>query len=252
MRADGRGPADLRPVSLLPDYTRQAEGAVLAAFGDTKVICTASVENEVPKWMVERSPGAGWITAEYAMLPGSTRPRKPRERQKTDGRSVEIQRLIGRALRAVVDRSLLGERQIVIDCDVIQADGGTRTAAITGGYVALRLALDQLLASGAIARDPVRAGVAAVSVGLVNHAVLLDLSYEEDARAEIDATVVMTSEGRLVEVHAAGEGATFPRADLDRLLALADAGIRRLTAAQEACLLARRGSHSAGAPPLQS
>jgi ribonuclease PH len=232
-RSYDRAPADIRPVSIDPGFMASADGSALISLGGTRVICTASVNETVPKWMQGR--GKGWVTAEYAMLPASTGDRKPRDisRGKQDGRGVEIQRLVGRSLRAVVDFGALGERSVYVDCDVLEADGGTRCAAITGGYVALRLALGRLLDRGAIAEMPLTDSIAAVSVGMVDGRALCDLDYEEDSRAEVDANVVMTGKGGLVEVQATAERAPLSRAELDELLGLAEMGISRLRQVQE-------------------
>jgi len=236
-RSDGRRATELRPLEMIRGYTRCSPGSVLIRTGETVVLCTASVEESVPPWMAGR--GRGWVTAEYDMLPGSTGERRRRSRQRVDGRSTEIQRLIGRVLRAVTDFEALGERCIWLDCDVLQADGGTRTAAITGAYVALADAVRWLRRARLIARSPIREPVAAVSVGKVGGRVLLDLDYEEDARAEVDFNIAMTGSGRFVEVQGGGEGATFDRAELDRMLRMAARGIRRLIAAQERVLRKR-------------
>ena len=217
-----------------PGFVRTATGSALYSQGETRVICTASATASVPRWLEGR--GRGWVTAEYAMLPASTGERKERDskRARPDGRGVEIQRLIGRSLRAVVDLEALGERSVYVDCDVLQADGGTRCAAITGGFVALRLALDSLIASGDIGRDPLTGTVAAVSCGLVEGEPLCDLDYSEDSRAEVDANVVMSGDGGLVEVQATAERTPVSRASLDDLLALAEPAIARLREAQGA------------------
>ena len=235
-RPHGRAADSLRPLTITRGYTRHAEGSVLICFGDTKVLCTASVEEKVPPH--KRGSGEGWVTAEYGMLPRSTHTRSDREaaRGKQSGRTQEIQRLIGRSLRAVVDLAKLGERSIVLDCDVIQADGGTRTAAITGAYVALMDAVNGLLASGKIADNPVRQPVAAISVGIVEGTPLLDLEYVEDSACDTDMNVVMTGAGHFVEVQGTAEGVAFTRAEMDHLLALADKGIRELIAAQASAL----------------
>lgn len=235
-RAHGRGPSDLRDVLLEPGVSKHAEGSCLARFGDTHVLCTASIEEKVPPHVF--GTGAGWVTAEYGMLPRSTHERMAREaaRGKQGGRTLEIQRLIGRALRAAIDLRALGTRTITLDCDVIQADGGTRTAAITGGFVALALAVRALRAQKKLANDPVRRSVAAVSVGIVGGEVRLDLDYEEDSTAEVDMNVVATGDGQLVEVQGTAEGKPFPRGDLDRMLDLALSGLQRLKALQEAAL----------------
>jgi ribonuclease PH len=236
MRPSGRQPDELRPVSLTPNFTRHAEGSVLACFGETRVLCTASVETRVPPWLKGR--GSGWVTAEYGMLPRATHSRSPREaaRGKQSGRTLEIQRLIGRSLRAAVDLEALGEKTVTIDCDVLQADGGTRTAAITGGYVALELAMRQLERSGDVRAAAIHGQVAAVSVGIVGGEPLLDLDYAEDAEAETDMNVVMNEAGGMIEVQGTAEGHAFQRAELDRMLDLAAAGIRELLAAQLAAL----------------
>ena len=236
-RSFGRSDLDLRPVSLEPRVNKHAEGSCLARFGDTQVLCTASVEERVPPHVL--GTGAGWVTAEYGMLPRSTHERMAREaaRGKQGGRTLEIQRRIGRALRAAMELLALGPRTVTVDCDVIQADGGTRTAAITGGFVALALAVRALQGRklSASAR-PVQRHVAAVSVGIVDGAVRLDLDYEEDSTAEVDMNVVATGEGALVEVQGTAEGKAFRREDLDRMLDAALGGIARLKAAQEAAL----------------
>jgi ribonuclease PH len=235
-RPDGRGPADLRPVRLQRDYTELAAGSVLITVGRTMVLCTASVDDEVPRWL--RGGGRGWVTAEYSMLPGSSAERVTREaaRGKQSGRTQEIQRLIGRSLRAVTDLAALGEVQIILDCDVLQADGGTRTASICGAYVALHDACSRLVATGRVRTHPLRDAVAAVSVGIVEGQPRLDLAYAEDRRAEVDMNVVMTGTGQLVEVQGTAEGAPFSRSDLDALLDLAASGVADLLAAQTATL----------------
>jgi ribonuclease PH len=236
MRADGRSADRLRPVEILPGFVETAHGSALISVGRTRVICTASVEEAVPPWM--RGRGRGWVTAEYGMLPGSTGERKARDvaKGRPDGRTTEIQRLIGRSLRAVVDLDALGERTVWLDCDVLQADGGTRCASICGAWVALHQALSRQIDPGALAALPLRDSIAAISVGMVDGAPLLDLAYSEDSRAESDMNVVMTGGGRLVEVQATAEGHTFSRAELDVLLDLAEAGVRALTAAQLAAV----------------
>jgi len=231
-RPDGRAPDQLRPVTLTRDFLIHPEGSVLIEFGATRVICTASIEDKVPPFL--KGQGQGWVTAEYGMLPRATTTRMPRETRGPSGRSQEIQRLVGRALRAVVDRTRLGERTVWIDCDVIQADGGTRTAAITGSFVALADALRRL--EGLTAGDPIRDRVAAVSVGVVEGEARLDLSYAEDAVADVDMNVVMTGAGEFVEVQGTAERAAFSRARLDELLELAARGIARLTALQARAL----------------
>jgi ribonuclease PH len=235
-RIDGRAPEDLRAVRITPGFIEHAEGSVLIEMGRTRVICTASVEAGVPRFLMNK--GRGWVTAEYGMLPRSTDTRSEREaaRGRVGGRTMEIQRLIGRSLRAVVDMEALGERTITLDCDVIQADGGTRTAAITGAWVALALACKRLLARFEIARNPIRQPVAAVSVGVVGGRALLDLCYEEDARADVDMNVVMTATGEFVEVQGTAEREPFARSTLDALTALAADGIRRLVDIQRRTL----------------
>jgi ribonuclease PH len=225
VRADGRQPDDLRPARFERDFTEFAAGSVLVTMGRTRVLCTASVEERVPPWM--RGKGAGWVTAEYSMLPGSTTERTDREvnRGKPSGRTQEIQRLIGRSLRAVTDMALVGERQVIVDCDVLQADGGTRTASICGGYVALHDALTRLQQAGLIQDHPLTAFCAAISVGVVDGRPVLDLPYTEDVRAEVDMNVVMTSLGGFVEVQGTAEGMPFSREELDGMLALAQKGI---------------------------
>ncbi len=232
MRRDGRQPDDLRPLSFQRDYTEMAAGSVLVSMGRTRVLCTASVDERVPPWM--RGKGTGWVTAEYSMLPGSTPDRSDREvnKGKPSGRTQEIQRLIGRSLRSVTDMKLLGERQIVLDCDVLQADGGTRTASISGAYVALHDALTRLVAAGRLPTHPVTTACAAVSVGVVDAVGLLDLDYSEDVRAEVDMNVVMTATGRFVEVQGTAEGLPFTRSELDDLLGLAEHGIATILDAQ--------------------
>jgi ribonuclease PH len=232
-RSYGRGPAELRPTAIEPGFVRPAAGSALISVGETRVICTASVQESVPRWMAGK--GAGWVTAEYGMLPASTGDRKQRDISKgrLDGRSVEIQRLIGRSLRVVVDFQALGERSIYVDCDVLQADGGTRCASITGGFVALRLACDELIRRGLLERPPLTGTVAAVSCGMVDGRPMLDLDYSEDSTAEVDANVVMTGEGGLVEVQATAERTPLSRAHLDELLGLAAPGIEELRRLQE-------------------
>lgn len=227
-RVDGRGPEDLRPVELIRDYTVFAAGSVLIRMGATVVLCTASVADDVPRWM--RGSGKGWVTAEYSMLPGASPERIGREaaKGKQSGRTQEIQRLIGRSLRAVTDLRAMGEHQITLDCDVLQADGGTRTASICGAYVALHDACTRLLASGRMTSHPLTEACAAVSVGVIGSVPMLDLAYSEDSRAEVDMNVVMTSTGRFVEVQGTAEGAPFSRGDLDELLGLAEHGIATL------------------------
>ncbi|MGH2844018.1 MAG: ribonuclease PH [Solirubrobacteraceae bacterium] len=232
-RSYARAADQLRPVTIEPGFVRTASGSALISVGETRVICTASVQERVPRWMAGR--GRGWVTAEYGMLPASTSERKQRDISKgrADGRSVEIQRLIGRSLRGAVDFAALGERTVYIDCDVLQADGGTRCAAITGGMVALRLAVARLMAGGRLERSPLTGSVAAVSAGIVGEVPLLDLDYSEDSGAEVDANVVMTADGGLVEVQATAERTPLSRAHLDDLLALAERGIAVLRTAQD-------------------
>ena len=235
-RACGRAADALRPLAIERGHTKHAEGSVLIAFGDTRVLCTASVEDKVPPH--KRGSGEGWVTAEYGMLPRATHTRGDREaaKGKQSGRTQEIQRLIGRSLRAVFDLKALGERTITLDCDVIQADGGTRTSAITGAFIAAHDAVGTLLKSGALAASPIRDHVAAVSVGIVQGEPVLDLDYAEDAACDTDMNVVMTGAGHFVEVQGTAEGAAFTRAQMDALLALASRGIANLVAAQEAAL----------------
>ena len=236
MRSDGRRDDEPRPVEFRTHFTRHAEGSVLESFGDTRVLCTATIEPKVPPFL--KGKNQGWVTAEYGMLPRSTHTRSAREavRGRQGGRTLEIQRLIGRSLRAVIDLSALGERTVTIDCDVLQADGGTRTAAISGGYVALRLAVDRLRARKDMARDPLHGQIAAVSVGIVDGRALLDLDYSEDSNAETDMNVVMNDAGSFVEVQGTAEGHAFMRSELDALLDLASAGIRHIITAQDAAL----------------
>jgi ribonuclease PH len=236
MRRDGRSPDELRPVAIEPGFVRSATGSALIEQGGTRVICTASAQEGVPRWLTGQ--GRGWVTAEYGMLPASTGERKQRDVSKgrPDGRTVEIQRLIGRAVRGVVDFERLGERTVYLDCDVLEADGGTRCAAITGAYVALHLALQRMVREGALTEAPLTESVAAVSVGMVEGTPMLDLDYSEDSTAEVDANVVMTGDGGLVEVQATAERTPLTRASLDDLLALAAAGIERLREAQQSAL----------------
>jgi ribonuclease PH len=232
-RSYGRGPDELRPTEIEPGFMRTATGSALISVGETRVICTASAQESVPRWMAGR--GRGWVTAEYGMLPASTGERKQRDatRGRQDGRTVEIQRLIGRSLRGIVDFDALGERTIYLDCDVLQADGGTRCASITGAYVALSLACSRLVSEGRLERSPLIGSVAAVSCGMVAGVPLLDLDYSEDSTAEVDANVVMTGDGGLVEVQATAERTPLSRAHLDELLALAGSGIERLREVQQ-------------------
>jgi ribonuclease PH len=231
-RADSRELDQLRPLAIEPGFIGSAHGSVLFSIGKTRLVCTAMVEESVPGWM--RGRGTGWVTSEYGMLPGSTSDRKPRDasRGKLDGRTVEIQRLIGRSLRSVVDFKALGERTIWIDCDVLQADGGTRCAAICGGYAALHLALSGLVDAGKLRELPLSDSVAAVSVGIVDGSSMLDLAYAEDSRAEVDMNVVISGSGQMIEVQATAERTPFGRASLDELLSLAAAGIEEISALQ--------------------
>jgi ribonuclease PH len=244
-RSYARAPGDLRPIEIEPGFVRTATGSALISAGETRVICTASAQESVPRWM--SGQGRGWLTAEYGMLPASTGDRKPRDiaKGRLDGRSVEIQRLIGRSLRAVIDLEALGERTIYLDCDVLQADGGTRCASITGAYVALALACERLIERGLLERSPLTGSVAAVSCGVVDGRALLDLDYSEDSSAEVDANVVMTGDGGLVEVQATAERTPLSRAHLDELLALAEGGIEQLRGFQQRAL----GAPSAAPPP---
>jgi ribonuclease PH len=236
MRPSGRDPDQLRPVTITRQYTQHAEGSVLIACGDTRVLCTASVESRVPPFL--RNSGRGWVTAEYGMLPRSTGSRMRREASsgRQGGRTLEIQRLIGRSLRAVVDLDALGEHTITLDCDVLQADGGTRTASVTGAYVALVDACDWMLRHRKIKKNPIHGQVAAVSVGIFEDTPVLDLDYAEDSRAETDMNVVMNDGGAYIELQGTAEGHAFRRDELDRLLALAEKGIRSLLEAQAAAL----------------
>jgi len=236
VRPSGRSVDQMRAIHFTPDFTQHAEGSVLVEFGETRVLATASVESKVPHFLKGKSEG--WITAEYGMLPRSTHTRNAREaaRGKQSGRTMEIQRLIGRSLRAVIDRRALGERTITVDCDVLQADGGTRTAAITGGYVALALAMNRLVDRGDLAQTPIHGQVAAVSVGIFGGNAVLDLDYAEDSEAETDMNVVMNEAGGLIEIQGTAEGHAFQRSELERLLDLADQGIHELLLAQRAVL----------------
>ncbi|MCC6765185.1 MAG: ribonuclease PH [Deltaproteobacteria bacterium] len=241
-RPDGRRARELRPVEITPNYLRHAEGSALIAFGATRVLCAASVQEGVPQWM--RNSGRGWVTAEYGMLPRSTHTRSDREaaRGKIGGRTQEIQRLIGRSLRAVIDMAALGERTIWIDCDVIEADGGTRTAAITGAYVALALAVRKLQKAGLLEASPLLDHVAAVSVGIVDKRLCLDLAYEEDSKAEVDMNVVMTGKGRFIEVQGTAEGKPFTATQLEAMTALATEGVGTLVALQKKVLAESAGA----------
>jgi len=237
-RIDGRRPNQLRPVKIHPHYVKRPAGSALIEMGDTRVLCAASIEDGVPRWMREQRVTGGWITAEYSMLPYATAPRKPREvsRGRIEGRTQEIQRLVGRALRSVTDIDKLGERTIWIDCDVLQADGGTRTASITGAYVAVMLAMNKLQSDGLLQECPIKSAVAAVSVGILDGTPMLDLCYEEDAKAAVDMNVVMTDEGQFVEVQGTGEDAPFTQRQMTAMLKLAREGIGELMAIQEKAL----------------
>ncbi|MBJ7331389.1 MAG: ribonuclease PH [Solirubrobacteraceae bacterium] len=233
-RHSGRTPDEARSITIEPGFVKTADGSALISIGETRVICTASVDTNVPKWMTGK--GSGWVTAEYGMLPASTGERKRRDKGKQDGRSVEIQRLIGRSLRCSIDMELLGERSVYVDCDVLTADGGTRCASITGGYVALHLALQKLIDAGELARMPLITSVAAISAGIVDGQALLDLEYVEDSQADVDANVVMTGDDGLVEVQATAERTPLSKASLDELLELSAKGIAELRAAQAAAV----------------
>lgn len=243
MRVDGRRADEMRPVRMTPGYTQYAEGSVLVEVGLTRVLCNASIEESVPRWMQNQNKPGGWITAEYAMLPRATQQRTPREKE-PGGRTQEIRRLIGRSLRAAIDLEALGPRTCILDCDVLQADGGTRTASITGAYVALALAAERLVAQGVISRPPLTGSVAAISCGIVDGRPLLDLDYPEDSQAEVDANVVMTGDGGLVEVQATAERTPLSRAHLDELLALAEKGITELRDIQQQAIEAGRSAAS--------
>jgi ribonuclease PH len=242
MRVDGRRYDQLRPVSFTPDFTIFAEGSVLATFGQTRVLCTATLEKGTPRWMQQQGKPGGWITAEYAMLPRATHQRTPRETGGLSGRTQEIRRLVGRSLRAAFDLALLGERTCIVDCDVLQADGGTRTAAISGGYIALAKAISNLVASGELAPQVYLPPVAAISVGVLEGESLLDLCYAEDSRAEVDFNVVMNAAGHFIEVQGTAESRPFSRTRLDELLNLAYRGIGELLQAQRA-VLGELGDH---------
>ena len=238
LRSDGRSDDQVRPLEIIPDYTKNAPGSVLVSTGDTRLICTATVEEDVPEFLKLPDDGFrhGWLTAEYGMLPGSTSSRKKRERPQLDGRTQEIQRLIGRSLRSVVNLQLFGRHTVWIDCDVIQADGGTRTAAITGGFVSLILALRKLTKENKISSFPVSCFLAAISVGIVDGRLMLDLKYDEDVRAEVDMNVVMLNNGDFVEVQGTAEGKTFSRKQLDGLMNYAEKGIQSYINAQQEVL----------------
>jgi len=247
VRPDQRKPGELRPVTFELGVAPAATGSALVRFGRTQVICAATVEESVPRWMREQKVAGGWLSAEYSLLPYSTHQRTSREVNagRVGGRTQEIQRLVGRALRAVTDLEKLGARTIWVDCDVLQADGGTRTAAITGAYVALRLAVDRLVREGLLKENPVREAVAAVSVGMIGSRPVLDLCYEEDVEADVDMNVVMTSGGAFVEIQGTAEGDPFPEEDLQRMLAMARKGITALLKAQRVALSAARGGEGA-------
>jgi len=236
MRPSGRAADEIRPISFQTDFTRHAEGSVLAEFGDTRVLCTATVEPGVPRWL--RGKGSGWVTGEYGMLPRATHSRSGREaaRGKQGGRTLEIQRLIGRSLRAAMDLDALGERTVTLDCDVLQADGGTRTAAISGAFVALRLAMDRLCRKHGLRRHPLHGQIAAVSVGIYSGVPILDLDYREDSQAETDMNIVMNDAGRFIEVQGTAEGHAFSRDEFDALLGLAESGIRSIMQTQNAAI----------------
>jgi len=234
MRIDNRQPDELRPVSLIPNYVIYPEGSVLISMGQTKVICNVTVEEELPRWM--KGNQGGWVTGEYALLPRATQTRTQRETRGLGGRTQEIRRLIGRSLRAAVNLELLGERTCIVDCDVLQADGGTRTAAVTGGYVALALALRKLISAGEIPLEVLASPVAAISVGMVEEQLLLDLCYAEDSTADVDINIVMNAAGKFIEVQGTAEGATFSRQTLDSMLDLAHMGIAELLEIQKSVL----------------
>lgn len=228
MRPSGREPGELRPVQFEVDFTKHAAGSVLAVFGDTRVLCTASIDNRVPAWM--RGSGRGWVTGEYGMLPGATHSRSAREaaRGRQSGRTQEIQRLIGRSLRAATDLEALGERTVTLDCDVLQADGGTRTAAISGAFVALQIAMNRLCVERSLKRNPLHGHIAAISVGIYKGTPVLDLDYAEDSQAETDMNVVMNEAGRFIEIQGTAEGHAFSRDEFDELLELAGAGVNEI------------------------
>jgi ribonuclease PH len=238
-RVDGRSPSQLRPITFQPGFTRWAEGSVLTQFGNTHVLCNVTIENSLPPWLRGREKPHGWLTAEYAMLPRSTHSRSQREQRWPKGRTQEISRLIGRSLRMALDLSLLGERTLTVDCDVLQADGGTRTAAVTGGWVAVVLALQPLIETGELPPEVLTRQIAAISVGLVDSVPLLDLAYEEDVRAEVDFNVVMAGGEQLVEVQGTAEKAPFARTQLNDLVDLAAAGVVQLQALQNAVISKR-------------
>ncbi|MBC7252327.1 MAG: ribonuclease PH [Anaerolineae bacterium] len=251
MRVDGRANDALRPVTITPNYIIYPEGSVLVAMGNTKVLCNATVQDTLPPWLYNQGGEQGWLTAEYALLPRSTHTRTPRETNGLRGRTQEIRRFIGRSLRAAVDLEKLGPRTIIVDCDVLQADGGTRTAAITGGYVAVALALQRLAASDVVPTDVLRVPVAAVSVGVVNGEPLLDLCYAEDATAEVDVNVVMTGDGEYVEIQGTAERRPFDRAMLGQLLDLAEKGITELLTIQQSIIESVTASPGKGLAELR-
>jgi ribonuclease PH len=236
-RIDGRSVDELRKTVFIPEFVDYPEGSVLISTGNTRVLCCVTIEDGVPRWMQTQGKIGGWITAEYGMLPRSTHQRKPRETDGLSGRTQEIRRLIGRSLRQALDLEKLGPRTCIIDCDVLQADGGTRTAAITGGYVALALAIKKLARQGILPEDTMKAGVAAISVGIVSGIPMLDLCYQEDSSADVDMNVVMTSGGEFIEVQSSAEGQVFPRTALNQLLDLAQLGIDKLMALQQQAIL---------------
>lgn len=238
-RFDGRKPDDIRPVKIIPGFLRNPAGSALIECGGTRVLCSASIAEDVPSWMKAQKVPGGWITGEYQMLPGSTNTRMRRENKSgPSGRSQEIQRLIGRSLRAAVNMETLGQRMIYLDCDVLDADGGTRCASITGSMVALRMAINSLLKTGELEEDPIARNIAAVSVGIVDGKPLLDLCYEEDSKAEVDMNIVMAEDGKLIEVQATAEGAPFSRQEMDQMLDLADIGLQELFKTQNEAVLA--------------
>lgn len=236
MRIDGRLPDQLRPVNIIPDYIMFPEGSVLISVGNTRVLCNTTIEDTVPRWLQDQGIVGGWLTAEYSLLPRSTHTRTPRETHGLGGRTQEIRRLIGRSLRASLDLKKLGQRTITIDCDVLQADGGTRTAAITGGYVSMVLAAGKLIKAGAVPPDILLSPVAAVSAGIVSGVPLLDLNYAEDSKAEVDVNIVMNGRGDFIEIQGTAEGNPFSRRSLDALLELAAGGIRQLIEVQQSVL----------------
>lgn len=236
MRIDSRKNDELRPVKFETDFVIHPEGSVLCSFGKTRVLCNVSIEDDVPRWMKEQEKPGGWLTAEYAMLPRATHTRSKRETLRPSGRTQEISRLIGRALRAAIDLEKLGARTCRIDCDVLQADGGTRTASVTGAYVALMIALNKLIAKGELKKDLILSPVAAISVGILNAEPMLDLCYEEDVAADVDANLVMNGQGDLIEVQGTAEGVPFSRAEFNKLLDLADLGIKELIKMQQAAI----------------